>query len=380
MYVLNDLARSIPNFGFSIFGIYMAHSFYRTPRKIWQCLAAWIGIYTAWIIIGIPLDGLFVNNPLFPGVTHERVCMFIGPLAIFVYCYLFPQVSVWKCVFCYFMVDNCMILLIILARTISTVLSQTFGFSHDPCLIIVYLLLAFFFLLLYEKFLKETIRQSLDGFGKSMKMLSLFALLSYFGTLFQIDVWAPWDVLKFQDVAKNLSIVCVPVVGYGLAFRIASEHAHTLRLEEKVDYDTLTGLKNRHRMFKDAKQFLENTADGIWLFFMDLDSFKIINDKYGHSAGDAYLCRFARNASRAVSDLGELYRMSGDEFVAIYRGECPDRLAKAICRFSEDHQEPAFLGVSIGYEFLRTENDLKQVLHNADQMMYKNKAKRGVQR
>lgn len=135
---------------------------------------------------------------------------------------------------------------------------------------------------------------------------------------------------------RSLSIVCVPVLSYTLAFRIACEHAHTLYLEEKVDYDSLTGLKNRSRMYKDAGRLVEHSSEGLWIFFMDLDSFKKINDVHGHSAGDAYLCRFARNASHAVSDLGELYRISGDEFVAFYHGEHPDRLAKAICRFAED--------------------------------------------
>ena len=100
----------------------------------------------------------------------------------------------------------------------------------------------------------------------------------------------------------------------------------------------------------------------------------------GHSSEDAYLCRFARNASHAVSDLGELYRISGDEFVVFYHGEHPDRLANAICRFAADSQEPAFLGVSIGYEFVRTAGDLKEALDNADQQMYQNKLQHGSRR
>lgn len=94
----------------------------------------------------------------------------------------------WKCVFCYFMVDNCMILLIVLARTISMILTQTTGLSYNTGLIIVYLLLSFAFLLLYQNVLKKLIQQSLKGFGRNMKLLSFFALMSYYATLFQIDV------------------------------------------------------------------------------------------------------------------------------------------------------------------------------------------------
>ena len=87
---MNEIARTIPNMGFAIFGIYMAHSLYKTPRKIYQCVFAWLSVYAFWIAIGIPLDAIFLNNPAFPDVTHERICMFIVPAAVLVYRYLFP--------------------------------------------------------------------------------------------------------------------------------------------------------------------------------------------------------------------------------------------------------------------------------------------------
>ncbi len=45
MHELNEIARKIPNMGFAIFGIYMAHSLYKTPRKIYQCVFAWLSVY-----------------------------------------------------------------------------------------------------------------------------------------------------------------------------------------------------------------------------------------------------------------------------------------------------------------------------------------------
>lgn len=35
-----------------------------------------------WVLIGISLDALLIGNPAFPNITHERICMFIGPAAI----------------------------------------------------------------------------------------------------------------------------------------------------------------------------------------------------------------------------------------------------------------------------------------------------------
>ena len=59
MHELNEIARKIPNMGFAIFGIYMAHSLYKTPRKIYQCVFAWLSVYAFWIAIGIPLPFWF---------------------------------------------------------------------------------------------------------------------------------------------------------------------------------------------------------------------------------------------------------------------------------------------------------------------------------
>ena len=51
MHELNEIARTIPNMGFAVFGIYMAHSLYKTPRKIYQCVFAWLSVYAFWIAI-----------------------------------------------------------------------------------------------------------------------------------------------------------------------------------------------------------------------------------------------------------------------------------------------------------------------------------------
>ena len=52
---------------------------------------------------------------------------------------------------------------------------------------------------------------------------------------------------------------------------------------------------------------------------MDLDNFKSINDEYDHMAGDQYLKKFSERFSENFSKLGTLYRISGDEFVFLYK-------------------------------------------------------------
>lgn len=59
------------------------------------------------------------------------------------------------------------------------------------------------------------------------------------------------------------------------------------------------------------------TSGGLHVLFLDLDSFKSINDTYDHSAGDEYLRRFAGKGLQIIGDDGEFYRLGGDEFVAL---------------------------------------------------------------
>ena len=377
MHELNDIARTIPNMGFALFGIYMAHTLYKTPRKLSRCVLAWLGIYAFWIAVGIPLDAFFLNNPTFPGITHERICMFIGPAAVLVYHYLFPQLSVWNCVFSYFMVDNCLILMILFSRTLSEILGEAFSFSLNVTMITVYLTLSAVFLILYKRRLCPYIRKALEEFrGTNMKLLAIYALLSYFGTLFVTDVWAPWPKMDVPSALHNFASVLVPLCGYGMAFRIAAGQSRIKRLEKSVGFDSLTGLKNRSLLFKDAQTRLDAGFTPLQILFLDLDFFKSINDNFGHFAGDSYLCCFAKKCTETVGEDGEVYRIGGDEFVILYHGNRIDALCAALEQGFDDESCPKFRGISIGKTTVCRSDELEKAISDADKKMYEAKAQK----
>ena len=126
------------NIGFASGGIFMAHSLYKTPRKPFQCVMAWLVVYIFWIGASVLLDLWLLGRPSLPGLTHERICMFIGPAAAVVYRYLFPQLSMWNCVFTYFMVNNCLILMLLFARTLSEVLAAALALPVDGATLVLY--------------------------------------------------------------------------------------------------------------------------------------------------------------------------------------------------------------------------------------------------
>ena len=89
-------------------------------------------------------------------------------------------------------------------------------------------------------------------------------------------------------------------------------------LDEISNTDTLTGLKNR-RAYENEIDSLKK-ADWTGVIFLDLNGLKETNDKQGHKAGDAMICRFAQ-LLRNYYMTDCIFRISGDEFVVL----CTDR-------------------------------------------------------
>ena len=116
--------------------------------------------------------------------------------------------------------------------------------------------------------------------------------------------------------------------GYrGSAKDITTEHERKLVDSRLAEFDSLTGLANRHRMDKKLESTLaayKSTKRSCALMMLDLDRFKVVNDTLGHTAGDTLLCQVARRLERAVGSVGEIGRLGGDEFQIILP-DCDDR-------------------------------------------------------
>lgn len=91
---------------------------------------------------------------------------------------------------------------------------------------------------------------------------------------------------------------------------------HTV-LERSAMNDSLTAIYNRGAVESGIKSFLLNAKGVHALFIMDIDSFKQINDTYGHHEGDAILKYFAVNMQDIFRPKDIIGRMGGDEFIAL---------------------------------------------------------------
>ena len=117
--------------------------------------------------------------------------------------------------------------------------------------------------------------------------------------------------------------------------------------------------------------------------FLDMDRFKLVNDRYGHLRGDEVLRQFVSVARQEIRSHDILARYGGDEFVLLLTNVTEtlvpvvlNRIQEIIGSFVFDHVE-MFLGVSIGYALYPQDGEtVEALLSVADRRMYENKSDR----
>ncbi|MCU7877095.1 MAG: EAL domain-containing protein [Candidatus Thiodiazotropha sp. (ex Lucinoma borealis)] len=88
-------------------------------------------------------------------------------------------------------------------------------------------------------------------------------------------------------------------------------------LEFQANHDQLTALPNRYYLEMCFPLWQERIGDRYSVFYLDMDNFKIINDRYGHSVGDAILVELARRLQSSCPEDTIVVRQGGDEFIML---------------------------------------------------------------
>lgn len=165
-------------------------------------------------------------------------------------------------------------------------------------------------------------------------------------------------------------------------------HALVEQLERRANEDALTGLANRHALFKQTEVLINNLErNGLTLAvaLLDLDDFKGVNDHWGHNAGDQVIINFAKRLQGNLRSSDLVARIGGDEFVWVltnYKStqSLRDVLEKKLGTLIEpldleDHPEAPkdLIKVSLGVAEWQPGLCLKELLMRADQAMYRSK-------
>lgn len=163
---------------------------------------------------------------------------------------------------------------------------------------------------------------------------------------------------------------------------ISERKAETARMLEAAQRDPLTGLANRrlfHERLAEALARARRSHDVGAVIVLDLDRFKPVNDRLGHSAGDAILIEAAARLTDCTRQTDTVGRLGGDEFAVVLEtlaapadaGLIASKMQRALSRPYEVAGERIELGVSIGSSiFLDQSGDPDELLHLADIAMY----------
>jgi len=194
-----------------------------------------------------------------------------------------------------------------------------------------------------------------------------------------------WRVL--QSIVTNL--IDEPSVG-GLVLNsrdISDQKTLEEQLRHQAFHDPLTGLANRALFSEQLDQAVRRRGRigaGLALLFVDLDSFKAVNDLHGHGLGDEVLKQVAERLEAALRDADSIARLSGDEFAVLFEGVALDftprsgaeRLINALAEPFRVGASDVFVTASIGVALDAAAGEsAEDLLRNADLAMYAAKTK-----
>jgi len=151
-------------------------------------------------------------------------------------------------------------------------------------------------------------------------------------------------------------------------------------------HDSLTGLANRrqfHDLLDRAIKTARRKSESVAVLFIDVDSFKEVNDNFGHRAGDCLLQEVGRRIQRCVRETDVVARLGGDEFTVVLANiqdpgnveRVAEKLLQQIARPVTIEQDEVRVTSSIGISLLAEDMaDADTLLQNADLAMYRAKA------
>ncbi|MFW2162676.1 diguanylate cyclase domain-containing protein [Acinetobacter beijerinckii] len=155
------------------------------------------------------------------------------------------------------------------------------------------------------------------------------------------------------------------------------------QLSFQAHHDQLTSLPNRHFFYEELLNIFENPLyrHNSALIFIDNNKFKVINDQYGHLAGDAVLKEMASRLKLSVRQEDFIARLGGDEFAiilhAIHHADHLQAIAEGLlasCKEPLDFNgDVIHFGFSLGIAFSQFAENPEDLVMQADQAMYKAK-------
>ena len=187
------------------------------------------------------------------------------------------------------------------------------------------------------------------------------------------------DVVDVDDRERLIEEISL------LRAKVARLQERVEQLDQLAHQDSLINLPNRRGFMRELERLIgrvDRYGINAAMLFVDLDGLKMINDTFGHRAGDEALIQVANLLASGVRHSDVVARIGGDEFGILLEAsdvdaahETASRLVDLICSCEFVHDGDALpLSVAIGVGMIDALDTAEAVMERADEAMYLRKA------
>jgi len=208
--------------------------------------------------------------------------------------------------------------------------------------------------------------------GATIQLAAVVAALAWLS----IDLWSgnqySHPLIPFWNATVRFGFFSL------IAWLLDRLHSAVEQQTTLASTDGLTGLPNRRSFEEYARRELaraDRQNSPLALAIIDLDDFKLVNDRLGHASGDSALCRFAASTGRNFRSVDVAARLGGDEFALLLPDVDAHSALQALHRFQmaliDDPSGPISCSIGVAHVI---GGDLDNALRYADRALYRAKA------
>ena len=200
---------------------------------------------------------------------------------------------------------------------------------------------------------------------------------------FILDMINTPEIYTVNAIDNAANMIRLTATGCYIIFSISSYYTRQqgiigqIELDSMLYTDTLSGCYNR-RNFDSLRRNAGSIKEKLYIIVFDINDVKMINDCFGHSEGDRIISYFGSFITDYLPEGARIYRMGGDEFVALLPPACLDEDMDSYLEKLQKAYEmnaPYSTTIAAGYCLFSdgTQDGFTNALRNADAMMYKDK-------
>lgn len=210
-----------------------------------------------------------------------------------------------------------------------------------------------------------------------------------YGAIWWVIIWSFHRFTLYYTISILVGFVIYMSIIRYIAKWIRDSFNNYHDLSEKVNYDELTGIRNRANFDEVSREvfkvYSKDLDVPLTMVMFDIDHFKIFNDDYGHAAGDVVLRHVATLFEKELFKMttrGQIFRFGGEEFVIIFRGTTPEDALEVIKKIRSDlindpveyEGKELNIRISLGASALQpSDKNVDDLFNRVDKYLYESK-------